>query len=51
MCCSLAADCPSDSVNWFEAPILFSGPAEVVLQSPCPTNEEAAAIRYNDIEG
>ena len=47
MCCSLAGEC-SNSTNWFEAPILFSGIAEVVLQSPCSTNEEAAAIRYVD---
>ena len=45
MCCSLAGEC-GDATNWFEAPILFSGIAEVVLQSPCPTNEEAAALRY-----
>ena len=45
MCCSLAGEC-FNFTNWFEAPILFPGPAEVVVQSPCATNEEAAAIRY-----
>ncbi len=41
MCCSVETNCST----WFAAPILFFGPAEVVLQSPCGSNDEAQAIR------
>ena len=44
ICCSLEDECDVSS-NWFDARILFTGPVDVLVQSPCASNQEVAAIR------